>query len=219
MARFALPLLALAGLALLGFLCVNSHVPAIEADLTSRATQALASAGIPLVAPASIGFPGRLVAKLRGYEGSREIGPEAQAAVLSVWGVTGVEIEAIPRPAADVAKTEITEVLKLENIEFLTAKADLTPRGQTTLDHVAAILAKLPNAVAIGGHTDSQGRDEANLRLSQARAETTRAYLVTKGIAADRLTATGYGATRPIADNTTQEGRQRNRRIEFDVKQ
>lgn len=222
MARVALGLLALVFLGVLSFFCVRSHVPSIEADLQNRTVQALQTAGITLAAPAELSFRdgagARLIARLRGYAGSREISPETQAMVRQVWGVTGVEVEEIPRPAAEQASTEITEVLKLENIEFLTGKADLTPRGQATLDRVAAILARIDNAVAIGGHTDSQGREEANLRLSQARADTTKSYLASKGIAASRLAATGYGETRPIADNATDEGRQRNRRIEFDVK-
>jgi len=70
-------------------------------------------------------------------------------------------------------------------------------------------------AAVIEGHTDNVGREESNLRLSTKRAESVRTYLTEKfGIAANRLSARGYGSSRLVADNATPEGRQRNRRIE-----
>jgi OOP family OmpA-OmpF porin len=67
----------------------------------------------------------------------------------------------------------------------------------------------------IEGHTDNVGKEESNLRLSTKRAESVRTYLTEKfGIAENRLSARGYGSSRPVADNATPEGRQRNRRIE-----
>jgi len=68
--------------------------------------------------------------------------------------------------------------------------------------------------VEIGGHTDNVGKPADNMVLSQNRANTVRAYLLTKGIAPERVTAQGYGATMPIADNKTAEGRAENRRTE-----
>ena len=67
----------------------------------------------------------------------------------------------------------------------------------------------------ISGHTDNVGKDADNLKLSQERAEAVKAYLVKKGIKASRIVAKGYGATRPVAENTTPEGRQKNRRTEL----
>jgi prophage endopeptidase len=67
----------------------------------------------------------------------------------------------------------------------------------------------------IGGHTDSQGREEMNLGLSQSRADAVLNGLLARGVLVSNLTARGYGETRPIADNETEEGRERNRRIEF----
>ncbi|HVX50646.1 MAG TPA: OmpA family protein [Chitinophagaceae bacterium] len=71
--------------------------------------------------------------------------------------------------------------------------------------------------VEIAGHTDNVGKDADNLVLSQQRADAVKAWLVKKGIAASRIIAKGYGATQPIADNDTDEGRQRNRRTEVKV--
>ena len=67
----------------------------------------------------------------------------------------------------------------------------------------------------IRGYTDNTGKKTANMKLSQSRAESVKAWLVKKGIAADRITARGYGPDNPIADNKTKEGRAQNRRIEF----
>jgi OOP family OmpA-OmpF porin len=69
--------------------------------------------------------------------------------------------------------------------------------------------------VAIEGHTDAQGDEASNLALSESRAEAVRDYLVSQGIAADRLETAGFGESRPIASNDTAEGRAENRRIEF----
>ena len=69
----------------------------------------------------------------------------------------------------------------------------------------------------IAGHTDSSGEDAYNLRLSQERAESVLAFLVAQGIEANRLQARGYGETQPVADNGTNAGRERNRRVEFNV--
>ena len=72
--------------------------------------------------------------------------------------------------------------------------------------------------VGIEGHTDNVGNAAANQALSARRAEAVKAYLVGKGIAADRLTATGYGQERPVADNSTINGRAENRRVDFTFK-
>ncbi|HNQ00543.1 MAG TPA: OmpA family protein, partial [Bacteroidia bacterium] len=76
--------------------------------------------------------------------------------------------------------------------------------------------AKYPEAkLSVEGHTDNTGNPEKNVTLSQKRCESVKNYLVSKGIDANRLTATGYGDTRPIADNKTADGRAKNRRVEL----
>ena len=110
------------------------------------------------------------------------------------------------------------QVVRLDNVNFELNSATLTPTATATLSRVAEALRGEPNLRAeIGGHTDSSGSDAYNQNLSQQRAEAVLRYLTAQGIAANRLVARGYGESRPVADNTTATGRERNRRVEFTV--
>ena len=85
-----------------------------------------------------------------------------------------------------------------------------------TVAPLAAQLADEPTLrVEVGGHTDNTGQAAGNIRISQARANAVRTYLISKGIAADRLTAKGYGSSKPLAPNTTPANRTKNRRVEL----
>lgn len=107
----------------------------------------------------------------------------------------------------------------VKNIVFPIDSADITPQGAAILNDVASTLSGVNGiTVEIGGHTDNIDTDEHNLTLSQQRAEAVRKYLVAHGVPTNTLIAVGYGASRPIADNATEDGRQNNRRIEFVVK-
>jgi OOP family OmpA-OmpF porin len=103
-------------------------------------------------------------------------------------------------------------------VEFEFDNDVLTAEGRETVEEVAALLRSLPGVdVEISGHTDSTGDDAFNLDLSQRRADAVRTYLVEQGLSGARFETAGFGETRPIADNDTPEGRQRNRRTEFRV--
>jgi outer membrane protein OmpA-like peptidoglycan-associated protein len=103
----------------------------------------------------------------------------------------------------------------LEGVRFDTGQATLRPESLPRLDRVVEYLSHKPSArLRVAGHTDNVGRAEANRELSQRRAEAVRDYLVDQGIDGVRIEAVGYGAERPIAPNDTEEGRQKNRRIE-----
>lgn len=104
----------------------------------------------------------------------------------------------------------------LEGVNFETNKAELRPESRAILDRVAESLKGDPELmVEVQGHTDSRGSAELNRKLSQARAEAVRDYLIANGVAASRLTARGYGSGMPAADNTTDAGRAKNRRVEL----
>jgi outer membrane protein OmpA-like peptidoglycan-associated protein len=108
------------------------------------------------------------------------------------------------------------KTLILEGVNFETGKADLTPESQVILDAVASsLVANEEIKVRVGGHTDNTGSAALNKRLSAARAESVRQYLISKGVAADRLTAAGYGPSKPVASNKTAAGRAQNRRVEL----
>ena len=110
-------------------------------------------------------------------------------------------------------------LLSTNEIHFATNSAEIETSSHSLLDDLTDVAKQCPDAkIEIGGHTDSRGSDEYNLRLSQERASSVVAYLINKGIDATRLTAVGYGESVPIADNETEEGLAKNRRIEFNVK-
>jgi outer membrane protein OmpA-like peptidoglycan-associated protein len=105
------------------------------------------------------------------------------------------------------------------SVLFASAKWDLLPAAQLKLNEVANALTKEDpvSRMVVEGHTDSQGAAAYNQELSQHRAQAVRDYLVTRGIAADRISAQGFGPTRAIADNGSPEGRANNRRVEIVV--
>ena len=105
------------------------------------------------------------------------------------------------------------------SVLFTSAKAELLPAAQLKLNDVAnALIKEDPNSkIVVEGHTDSQGGVPYNQDLSQRRAQAVRDYLVSRGIASDRVTSQGFGSSRAIADNTSTEGRANNRRVEIVV--
>lgn len=113
---------------------------------------------------------------------------------------------------------ETGKIIELKNVFFETAQSELLPESRTELDRLLFYLEKYPSLrIRICGHTDSDGDDQYNLRLSQARAAAVMHYLIAGGIAADRLSSTGFGSEYPVADNFTEGGKKKNRRVEFYV--
>lgn len=133
-------------------------------------------------------------------------------------GSPGATTPPAPAPGAPAAvQNELDALLKSKIIEFPSGSTSLTAQWVAAVDQVAEALRGNDAKVQIAGHSDGRGDPAVNLRLSLDRAESIKAALVQRGIAADRLSTTGYGQARPIADNATDAGRQRNRRIEFVV--
>ena len=106
-----------------------------------------------------------------------------------------------------------------ENIYFNENKTNIDPTAAKALDRDGEMLKENPDIkVEIGGHTDALGSEKANLKISEKRAESVKKYLMDKfNIASDRMVVKGYGSSKPIADNSTKEGRAKNRRVEFRI--
>lgn len=107
------------------------------------------------------------------------------------------------------------EPMDVENIEFDFDKATLRDESEEELDLLVAILKEKPAAIKLSGHADSIGAYVYNWNLSKSRADMVKVYLISKGIDEAKIAATEYGNTKPIASNATEEGRQRNRRVEI----
>lgn len=133
----------------------------------------------------------------------------------------------IPMGSADNLVNKVIELkniaigskIALRNIFFDTGKSTLRAESNAELDRLVKLMKDVPTLkIEISGHTDNTGSATLNETLSQSRAEAVVAYLTTKGIAANRMTAKGYGASKPIASNATDDGKQQNRRTEFEIK-
>jgi outer membrane protein OmpA-like peptidoglycan-associated protein len=127
------------------------------------------------------------------------------------------EVAEIPDAAVRVSDEGI--VISLENIQFAPDSAVLRPGELSKLDAVAEILMRYPDRdILVGGHTALAGTAAGRLQLSQERAASVAEYLINKNVrSAGRVVIRGYGAERPIADNRTQEGMQKNRRVEITI--
>ena len=112
----------------------------------------------------------------------------------------------------------LDQALANRTIEFQSGSANLTAQGIAVLEQMATAMRSIGTArVRISGHTDNVGARAANVALSQSRADAVRRYLESAGIEASRMSVQGLGPDRPVADNSSADGRARNRRIEFTV--
>ena len=175
----------------------------------------LVSAGIGIRGPSA--KIGRLHAELReewwlGDDGISGFDvANTQLLVGLSWGLPG-ENNGRHRELFKKGKTSLV----LEGVNFITDSSELTPGSRHILDRVAESLEDRPEVeVEVEGHTDSVADPAYNMDLSQRRAESVRAYLVSRGVSERRLTARGYGETRPVASNATAQGRAKNRRVEL----
>ncbi len=135
----------------------------------------------------------------------------------------GKGVKASAKEGAMAALTKKLKKVQNEKgpILFKTGKAEIDPKCDKTMAAIAAIIADYPGFhVQVDGHTDNIGKPEANLKLSQERAEAVVKYLVDKkGADGKRLSAKGFGDTKPIADNKSKAGQAKNRRVDFTVTQ
>jgi len=119
----------------------------------------------------------------------------------------------------ELKAAKVGSTIELRNILFDNAKWDIKPESNTQLETLLQYLKKNARTeIEVNGHTDNVGNDNDNLTLSDNRAKAVYDYLIQKGISKSRLSYKGFGETKPIANNETIEGRQRNRRVEFVIR-
>lgn len=126
--------------------------------------------------------------------------------------------EALPGAQVERVNEGIKITLSENTVNFDFNSAALTTASKNNLDKLSEVMTQYPDTnINVYGHTDSKGSDEYNLALSERRANSVISYLVSKGVARTRLNAMGVGEKDPIADNTTDAGRAKNRRVEFAI--
>jgi OmpA-OmpF porin, OOP family len=148
---------------------------------------------------------------------------ETWAYVQALADGAGYELVISDREAMkqEIVASELLDTLNTDGfvalyINFETGKATITPDSEAIVNEVAAALKEAPALkIEVAGHTDNVGAADANQTLSEARAQAVVAALTARGIDASRLTAAGYGQSSPIADNRTEDGRAKNRRVEL----
>jgi OOP family OmpA-OmpF porin len=206
---------------LFSVVCIALRIPRTNYDLTTRAQAALDAAEIPKQA---IRFDGR-DAILAGPVPTREVKQRADAIVAGLEGVRIVHnrLDVAPGDVTEQRKAklqlEIDRLLGEAAIAFEASSDVLARSGREVLDRVAVLLHRFPQQpLEVAGHTDSLGEVAGNLDLSRRRAQVVVEYLLRRGVERKRLMSVGYGPHRPIADNTTDEGRLRNRRVEINAK-
>ena len=222
-------LLGLVGLPLMTFLCATMHRGAIEQDLTQQTVSRLSAAGLPKVKTEAEGQ----IITLRGEVPDEATKVKAGMEAAGIWGVSEVRnlLAVVVPPAPQVPvmtpqqRTEAVscqgkfdEFLR-EPINFETGRAVISRVSYPLLNRLADMAKTCPAAqFEVGGHTDPRGSLESNMVLSRRRAEAVVKYLAARGVETARITAEGYGPTKPVADNKTAAGMRQNRRTEFKVK-
>lgn len=240
MSKTLIIFLGLLLLALLGYFCIYNNSPRIQDDIDTRTRAALTEQGLDNVA---VGTDGREIV-LTGVVESTTIKQQAEELARNIYGVRTVdnqltiaapepvvEPEQEPEPVKEViqqpkleelaeytCQQDFDSLLSSNEIHFATNSADIDASSNSLLSELIEVANQCPEAkIEIGGHTDSSGSNDYNLRLSQERASSVMSYLISNGIESNRLKAVGYGENNPIADNESTEGMAKNRRIEFNV--
>jgi outer membrane protein OmpA-like peptidoglycan-associated protein len=149
--------------------------------------------------------------RFKGYKNNKP--PERKSSQEIFETEPVIALESTKQPAA---KPDINQTQIFRYVYFETGKARLKPESTAELDQLLSLLEQNAELhIIVSGHTDNTGDEKSNVRLSQQRAEAVIEYLAEKGIAKHRLSAKGYGSSKPVTSNATQEGRDQNRRVEF----
>ncbi len=154
--------------------------------------------------------------------GSASLGIDGRTAVLK--GGAPLEVRAKqpalpPPPEPKKAKIVEERIEITEKVQFAYNKAEILAASDDLLNDVATVMKQHPEVkkIRIEGHASSEGPDKYNKELSDKRAKAVMEFLIKAGVEPERMEAIGYGEERPIADNDTEEGREKNRRVEFNI--
>ena len=216
--NWLLPLAGLAGALLVGWLLIGRDrgaPTATTADSTASAMSAMDSTGANMrrAADSAAGTIGAAASNLGAF-----VKRSLPGGVDMNVPENGVESRLLSFITDGNRAVSDTVWFNFDRLLFETGSSRLTPTSSEQVDNIAAILKAYPAvSIKLGGYTDNVGNSAANQKLSGERADAVKAALVSRGIAADRLAAEGYGDAHPVADNATPEGREQNRRIAIRV--
>jgi outer membrane protein OmpA-like peptidoglycan-associated protein len=191
----------------------------------AAAIQGCESAGKKTAIGAGVGVAaGALLGSVVGKQsGDKKKGAMAGAVLGGALGAAiGNRLDKQAKELEKVAETKRTEqgiVTQLKSdILFESGKSDLKPKAIESISQLGVILKKYPeNVITVKGYTDNQGSDDKNKTLSEVRAENVKKQLVKAGVPVATVSIVGMGESEPIADNTTAEGRSKNRRVEVEI--
>lgn len=206
-----LAVLGAAAFPLLCLKCLSDHGPMIQAALRGSTDSALQTAGLQGI---TVGADGRDIT-LRGFVESEASKTKAGMTAALLPGVRTVDNQLVV-VTQQAIQSKLNDILLRKKVEFETGKDVLLPVSIPVLEEALGVLNQAPNMkIAIGGHTDNAGDAAANQSLSERRAKAVLEWFAGKGIGRDRLSSAGYGQTKPIAPNTTEQGKAQNRRVEI----
>ena len=192
--------------------CISTDGLQIATTLKTTLTAALTSAGI---SGADVKADGRDIT-LTGKVPTEEIKSKAGETAMLFPGVRTVDNQLVVIGDIKAVQAQLDKILLNKKIEFQVGKNIILPASTPILEEVLSILTKYPQLSAdIHGHTDNDGDANSNRLLSQARAQAVVDWMTQHSISRDRMKAAGFGPDKPIAPNTTLEGRAKNRRVEI----
>ena len=208
-------ILTAAGTALLClfFACVFTEVAAIEGQLAEEIDQVLEGEDLYWSGVEISGQRVTLTGAVPDVPAQRSV----EAKIGAIFGVNGLNSQLQIIGQEGTCQKNIDEYLSREQVMFKSGNSTLTADSHEVLGMLAMILRQCETKVEVAGHTDSKGDAEVNKKLSQRRADAVAKQLVQLGVASHLIRAKGYGESQPIADNSSPEGRDKNRRIEFRV--
>lgn len=194
----------------------NSTVPPGSSTTTEPATTTTVPyEPVPMQPTRWVEYVGGTI-RLQGDVPDQATADQLGAIWAAAFGAANVDVAYRVAPGAPLVEAE--PLRAHDAVQFAPERADLTPEATAFLDLIARFLSQNPAVTLdIDGYTDSVGPDDANLALSQSRVDAIFMYLVAKGVAPERMKATGHGEADPAGDNATPEGQAANRRVEFTV--